>query len=176
MSKKVIYISSAVLLGLFSIFRYLSFFVIDDTTAHAAQQKYLPYLISIAIALCSIYFYFFTKIFPNGWKKQNLAGKIAIPIIFACLSLAVAIQVFFALNLLLPPNKKEKLKGRIAGMSIEETGRRRTNFYKITVVVKAKEEPISFSVSKKAYMQYSVGDSINQELYTSPFGVKYLSK
>lgn len=169
---RVIFVLSVILLLVLSLWRYISGFFIDSDSLAESFTSHLPYLILGALGLGVFYILFFVKVFPNGWHKQSSAGQVGIIVVFLCLAFAVMRQSSITLNLLLPGKQKRHFSALIFNKSIETTSKG-AKFYSLVVKEIGDSVLLNFSVSKKYFNKYIIGDTLNKEIITGYFNIKY---
>jgi hypothetical protein len=175
MQKKIAFIGSITILGLFAVWRYFSSFFIDEFSLEESFRRHLLYMIIIAIIIGLLYLFLFIKIFPKGWNNQSSSGKIGIIVVFLILSFAVVRQSSITLNLILPEKNIESFNGTLTNKRIETT-RKGTKFYHFEIQNSYPTVANNFSVSKKMFDKFNIGDTINKKLKTGFFGIKYFEK
>lgn len=166
------FIISILILFVFSLWRYMTGFFIDNNSLKESFDSQIPYLICGALILGIMYLLFFIKAFPVGWNKQSSGGQLGIIVVFLILAFAIIRQSSITLNFILPKKNNQLIKVIVLNKNVEKTNKG-TKFYSLSLQQFHDKRILSFDVSKNEYEKYAIGDTLQKEIITGYFDIKY---
>lgn len=172
--KKLRFISAIVLYGGIGILGLMANAYTEEVSLSGTAERNLAFLVIAAIVIGGIAFYFFRKIFPKGYAKQNQFAKILILIVFIILSFALNRAWLQVINVM---GKQQTLRidGYIYAKRIEHSGK--TDFYYVILVDSVTEKKYDFRVKESVFNLIGKhGDRISKEFVIGSLGIIYRSK
>lgn len=170
---KVLFYLSALIYAVTGYVGALNPMYVETESVDRCLGRLLPLLIGCAVVIAAGYFVWFRKVFPKGYEKQRIAGKIAIPIIFACLSLAFNVGFIKLYNRSFGIQTPVLIKGHIIEKTIKKERKRRKS-YLVTIYDSGKTVNYKIEVKRTAFDQLeNVGTSFKKEFIIGSLGMIY---
>ncbi len=172
--KKLWFISAIVLYGVIGILGLMGHAYTEEASITKTAERNLAFLVLAAIVIGSIFFYFFKRIFPTGYFKQNQFARILIPALFIILPFALNRAWLQVINVI-GTQHSLNIDGHIIDKKIERSGK--TNFYYVVFVDSITENQYCFGVKKSVFDRVgNNGDKISRKFLIGSFGIIYRSK
>jgi hypothetical protein len=129
-------------------------------------------MILIALAIGGLVSYYFPKIFPKGYAKQNKAGRIFLPILFLILSFAFTVGIFLFANASFGHQTVIKVEGYIEKKWFKRN--RKSNDYFLGLRDTVSGKYYEFQVKENIYDQIGKrGDKVAKDFYKGSLGIIY---
>jgi hypothetical protein len=130
-------------------------------------------LVIVAILTGGLFFYFFRKVFPNGYKKQNILGKIGIPLLFCIVAFAMNRGTCFIINTSFGKQRKFEVHGYVVSKYIRR-GSKGGRFHYIILSDTVSNKSYTFIVTRNTYnLSGNEGDRVSKEFTIGSLGIIY---
>lgn len=128
-------------------------------------------LILIALVTGTALFLWFKALFPKGWRKQKLMGKMLIPVMFTLLSFALNRQLVLAINNNTGRQEDTMIQGQLTKMYTEKM--RRGYDYYVVVTDTVTFAQYKLRLSKEAYNALRYTNYFRKNFKTGSLGIIY---
>jgi hypothetical protein len=136
-------------------------------------SSYIVLLVIAAVLIGGMVFYFFRKVFPNGYKRQNLLGKIAIPLVFCLFAFGLNRGICFVINASFGKQQKFWVQGYVMSKYYEKSSKGSKSYY-IVLSDTGRNKSYTFRVSRDTYtLSADEGGQISKEFTIGSLGIIY---